>query len=451
MSAGSMHGNEPLRLHLDQMLNDVQLRVNAIRGTRDRVRTLLEAVLAVGRGLELPQVLRQVVEAAVALADAEYGALGLIGEDRKLTEFVPVGIPDEVRERIGALPQEHGVLGLLIRHPAPVRIAEISDHPDFHGFPEHPPPMHSFLGVPVRVRDEVFGSLYLANKRSAKEFDAEDEAVVSTLAVAAGVAIDNARLLAEGQRRQAWPTAAREVTSSLLSGRPQKEVLRLVLERARRNTFADLGVILVPAEGTDGLHTALADGDGATAHSTGVRLSVREGFLAAAFSGCEAVVTSDIVHDSRAGADDAVWWAGFGPAVAVPMGTGRAVRGVLFLARHKGRPAFHVAETGPLAEFAGHAAVAMELWDRRREVEQVTLLLERERIVHDLHDVVIQRLFASGLGLQEVQRFVEHPEAAERLSRTMDDLDTTIKIIQSAIFALHPSGKSPEDQDRGGG
>ncbi|ALO92360.1 Putative Hypoxia sensor histidine kinase response regulator DosT [Streptomyces hygroscopicus subsp. limoneus] len=451
MSAGSMHGNEPLRLHLDQVLDEVQLRVNTIRGSRDQMRTLLEAVLAVGRGLELPRVLRQVVETAVVLADAEYGALGVIGEDRKLTEFVPVGIPDEVRERIGALPQGRGVLGLLIRHPAPVRIAEISEHPDFHGFPEHHPPMHSFLGVPVLVRDEVCGNLYLTNKRSAKEFDTEDESVVSTLAVVAGVAVDNARLLAERQRRQAWPAAAGEVTSNLLSGRPQKEVLRLVIAHARRNVSADLGVILVPAEGTDGLRTALADGEGVTAHSTGVLLSAREGFLAAALSGCGAVVTSDIVHDSRAGADDAVWWAGFGPAVAVPMGTGRAVRGVLFVARHKGRPAFHVAETGALAEFAGHAAVAMELWDRRREMEQVTVLRERERIVHDLQDVVIQRLFASGLGLQEVQRFVEHPEAAERLSRTGDDLDTTIEIIQSVIFALHLSGESPEDQDRGGG
>ncbi len=451
MSAGSMHGDEPLRLHLDQTLDEAQLRVNAISGNRDHVRTLLEAVLAVGRGLELPQVLRQVVEAAVALVDAEYGALGVIGEDHKLGEFVPVGIPDEDRELIGTLPQGHGVLGLLIRHPAPVRIAEISDHPDFHGFPEHHPPMHSFLGVPVRVRDEVFGNLYLANKRSAEEFDTEDESVVSALAVAAGVAIDNARLLAEGQRRQAWPAAAGEVTSSLLSDRPQEEVLRLVIEHARRNVSADLGIVLVPTEGTDGLRTALADGEGAAVHNTGLRLSARDGFLAAAVSGCEAAVTSDIVHDPRTAAQDAGQWTGFGPAVAVPMGTGRTVHGVLLLARHKGRPVFGTAETRQLAGFAGHAAVAMELADRRQEAEQVALLRERERILHDLHDIVTQRLFASGLGLQGVQPFVEHPEAAERLARTMDDLDTTIKIIRSVIFRLYTSGESTKDQDRGAG
>ncbi|WP_431964800.1 GAF domain-containing protein [Actinacidiphila sp. bgisy160] len=139
------------------------------------------------------------MEATLALVDARCGAPGVIGEDRRLAEFVPVGVPDEVRERIGALPQGHGILGLLIRHPAPVRIAEISEHPDFCGFPEHHPPMHSFLGVPVRVRGEIFGNLYLTDNRSAKEFDAEDESAVSVLAVVAGVAIDNARLLAEGR------------------------------------------------------------------------------------------------------------------------------------------------------------------------------------------------------------------------------------------------------------
>ncbi|MEE1767467.1 GAF domain-containing protein [Streptomyces sp. JV185] len=121
-------------------------------------------------------------------------------------------------------------------------------------------PSKTFLGVPVRVRDEVLSNLYLANKRSAKEFDAEDESVVSTLAVAAGVAIDNARLLAEGQRRQARPAAAGEVTRSLLSDWPQKEALRLPIEHARRNVSAGLGIVLVPASGTDGLRTDTSHG-----------------------------------------------------------------------------------------------------------------------------------------------------------------------------------------------
>ncbi|WOP38992.1 GAF domain-containing protein [Streptomyces sp. Li-HN-5-13] len=183
-----MHGDEPLTLHLDQVPDEVRLRVDAVRGIRDRVRAPLEPVLAVGRGPESPQVLRQVVDAAVALVDAEYGALGVIGEDHTPAELVPVAIPDEGRKLIGALPQGHEVLGPLIRHPAPVRLAQISGHPDFHASPEHPPPMHSLLGVPVRVRYEISGKLCLAIKQLAKEFDAEDESIVSTLAVAAGSA-----------------------------------------------------------------------------------------------------------------------------------------------------------------------------------------------------------------------------------------------------------------------
>ncbi|GAA2349787.1 GAF domain-containing protein [Streptomyces violaceusniger] len=336
MGTDSTQGGEPLpRLRMDELVDELQLRVDTIRGARDRVHSLLQAVVDVGRGLELQQVLRHIVESAIVLVDAEYGALGVIGEDRKLAQFVPVGIGDEVRERIGPLPQGHGLLGLLIRKPEPVRLAEISEHPGFYGFPEHHPPMHSFLGVPVRVRDEVFGNLYLTNKRSAKEFDAEDEAVVSTLAVAAGVAIENARLYEEGQRREAWLAAAGDVTTSLLSGRPRAEVLELVAEHARQNVSAVLGVIVVPAEGTGGLRTAVAVGQGAQAH-TGLWPPERDGFLGAALTSPRPLVSADLAHDPRVGEEEAGLWAGLGPAVAVPMGAGEAVRGVLLLARGKG-------------------------------------------------------------------------------------------------------------------
>lgn len=202
------------------MLEELQVRIEAVRGTRDRVHSLLEAVLSVGRELDLPQVLRGIVEAAVVLVDAEYGALGVIGGEQRLSEFITVGIDDELRSRIGELPSGHGLLGELIRHPEPLRLAELGGHESSSGFPANHPPMHSFLGVPIRVRDEVFGNLYLTEKRSAREFDAEDESVLSTLAVAAGVAIENARLYEEGRNREQWLTASAEVTNSLLSGAP---------------------------------------------------------------------------------------------------------------------------------------------------------------------------------------------------------------------------------------
>ncbi|MFE7121393.1 GAF domain-containing protein, partial [Streptomyces sp. NPDC057654] len=290
------------RLRLDELLEELQVRGNAVRGTRDRVHGLLEAVLSVGRELDLSQVLRRIVEAAVVLVDAEYGALGVVGAEQRLSEFLPVGVDDEQRARIGALPSGHGLLGELIRHPEPLRLAELSEHPSSYGFPPNHPPMHSFLGVPIRVRGEAFGNLYLTEKRGAGEFDAEDEAVLTTLAVAAGVAIENARLYEEARRRELWLGAGAEVTSSLLSGAPRRQVLELIVERARSIVAADLGVIAVPVEGAEGLRTALAMGEGAEAHS-GLLLPRQDGFIGMAFTTGEPVTSRDMGNDPRLGED----------------------------------------------------------------------------------------------------------------------------------------------------
>lgn len=150
------------------------------------MRSLLDAVMGLGRGLELPQVLGGIVEAAVDLTDAEYGALGVVGDGQRLSQFLPVGMSEELIASIGPLPCGRGILGELIRHPEPLRLTDLSRHPRSYGFPAHHPPMRTFLGVPVRVRDEVFGNLYLTEKRGGGSFDAEDEAVVTTLSIAAG-------------------------------------------------------------------------------------------------------------------------------------------------------------------------------------------------------------------------------------------------------------------------
>ncbi|GAA3379004.1 two-component system sensor histidine kinase [Streptomyces sannanensis] len=421
------------RLRLDELLDELQVRIDEMRGARDKLNGLLEAVLSVGRELDLPQVLQGIVEAAVVLVDAEYGALGIIGDDKKLARFLPVGISDDLRARIGDLPSGHGLLGELIRHPQPLRLAELSEHPASSGFPAHHPPMHSFLGVPVRVRDEVFGNLYLTQKRGEAEFDAEDEAVLSTLAVAAGIAIDNARLFEEVRLRERWLAASAECTSALLSGSSELEVLEMMVERARRITAAELGVVYL-AEAGGCLRGALALGERAEAHR-GLTLP-REGTLAAAaFAAGRPVTTPDVTSDARVTFEPGRW-KGFGPAVAVPVGTKDGVRGVLMLARRAGSPPFNESETEPLSGFAGQAALALELADRRRDAEQMSLLADHDRIARDLHDLAIQRLFATGMTLQSAQRFVEHPEASERLGRAIDDLDATIKIIRSTIFGL---------------
>ncbi|MFJ7153964.1 GAF domain-containing protein [Streptomyces sp. NPDC101118] len=422
------------RLRLDELLDELQARIDEVRGTRDRLNGLLEAVMSVGRELDLPQVLRGIVEAAVVLVDAEYGALGVIGDGKKLAQFLPVGISEELRERIGDLPSGHGILGELIRHPEPLRLSELSEHPASYGFPPHHPPMHSFLGVPVRVREEVFGNLYLTEKRGGAEFDAEDEAVLSTLAVAAGIAIENARLFEEVRLRGQWLAAGSEITSALLSGTPQDQVLAGMLERAKDITGADMGVLYLIGPAGE-LRGSLALGEGAEAHRGIVLPSTRGTLAEAALAHDGLVVVPDAASDARVTVQPERW-TGFGPAVAVTVGTQEKLSGVMMLARRRGRPPFAATRVAALPGFAGQAALALELAERRRDAEQVSLLEDHDRIARDLHDLAIQRLFATGMTLQSAQRFVDHPEASERLARAVDDLDSTIKIIRSTIFGL---------------
>ncbi|MEU1423971.1 GAF domain-containing protein [Kitasatospora sp. NPDC005751] len=430
------------QLRLDDLLDELQTRLDAARGTRDRIHSLLEAVLSVGRDLELDQALRHIVEAAIVLVDAEYGALGVVGEGRKLSRFIPVGLTDEQVERIGHLPSGHGVLGELIRHPEPLRLARISDHPASYGFPAGHPPMHSFLGVPIRIRDKVFGNLYLTEKRGGGEFDAEDESVLATLAVAAGVAIDNARLYAQARLRERWLAASAEVTSSLLSGSPEERVLDLLVGRAAQISGADLAVVALPLADTGELEVRFAVGLGEKRHR-GLVLPREGSFVGAAARTGGLVVSPDVSKDPRITAGPPRW-EGLGPAVAVPIGTPEhGVRGVLVLARATGAAPFGPDESGPLLGFAAQAAVAMELAERRRESEQIALLQERDRIARDLHDLAIQRLFATGMTLQGATRFIEHPEATDRVLRAIDDLDDTAKTIRATIFGLRARESGP--------
>ncbi|GGT40380.1 histidine kinase [Streptomyces chromofuscus] len=423
------------QLRLDELLEELQARLDAARGTRDRVHSLLEAVLSVGRELDLQQALRGIVQAAAVLVDAEYAALGVITPDgKRLSDFLTVGISEEGIARIGHYPEGHGILGELIRNPEPLRLEKISAHPASYGFPANHPPMNTFLGVPIRVRDQIFGNLYLTEKRGGAQFDEDDESVLATLAVAAGVAIDNARLYEESRLRERWLRANAEITQRLLSGSARGEVLALIAERARENTGAALAVVAVPVEDTDALTVELAIGRQAEAHRGRV-LPVDDGLIGRAFTTGAPVTSPDVLGDER-GPSDAGRVTGLGPAVAVPIGGKEGVRGVVLLVRPAGRTVFSEEETEPLKGFAAQAAVAMELAEHRRDAEQIALLQDRDRIARDLHDLAIQRLFATGMTLQSAGRFIEHPEASERVARAVDDLDETIKIIRSTIFGL---------------
>ncbi|WP_322974590.1 GAF domain-containing sensor histidine kinase [Actinacidiphila epipremni] len=429
---GSHHAHPP-RLELDRLLDELQVRLDVARGTQNRIRGLLEAVLSVGRELDLTHVLRRIVESAVDLVDAGYGALGVV-EGGRLTEFLTVGVTEEQARAIGPLPAGHGILGELIRHPVPLRLDEIGEHPASYGFPPGHPAMRSFLGLPIRVREEVFGNLYLTQKRGGGPFDDQDETVLATLAVAAGVAIENARLYQAARERQRWIEADADIVAGLLSGLDQEEVLERIVRHARTIAGADLGVIGLPeGDGAD-LRVMIAVGTRAGDHR-GLVLPREGSFMGAAMAAKEPLITAEVQKDPRARAGPPRF-GGLGPAVAVPMVTAEGVRGAVLLAREEGAVPFTEAETAPLLAFAGQAALALRLAERRRSAEQLTVLEDRDRIARDLHDLAIQRLFATGMTLQSTLRFVDHPEASERLLRAVDDLDETIKIIRSTIFGL---------------
>ncbi|MEU8758832.1 GAF domain-containing protein [Streptomyces sp. NPDC048659] len=430
---------------------------------------LLAAVMDLGRDLELPQVLHGIVEAAVALTDAEYGALGVIGEGERLSQFLPVGMAGELAARIGPAPCGHGILGELIRNPVPLRLDDLARHPSSFGFPAHHPPMRTFLGAPIRVRDEVFGNIYLTEKRGPGGFDADDEAVLTTLSTAAGVAIDNARLYHDSRRREHRLEALAEITRALLAGTGPDRVLRLIARRAREVADADLAAVLLPAGRSGELAVHVADGDAADA-VLGARLPADGSLAGLAARTRRPAVTADVRADSRAGALRADAGAGadtgahggsapgdgahaegapgdgaYGPVVAVPLPVDDAVCGALRLARRVGRAEFDAAEVELLSGFADQAAIALELARRRAESEELAVLHDRDRIARDLHDLAIQRLFATGMTLQSATRLIDDRGAADRVARAVDDLDATIQIIRSTILQLRTA-----DEDRGG-
>ncbi|HTS95994.1 MAG TPA: GAF domain-containing protein [Streptosporangiaceae bacterium] len=421
-------------LRLDDLLAELQVRLQAVLSTRDRVHALLEAVVAVGSQLDLEIVLRQIVEAAVGLVNARYGALGVIGQPGQLAEFVPVGLDEAEIASIHHWPEGRGLLGALITDPRPVRLPDLAADPRSSGFPEGHPPMRSFLGVPVRIRDEVYGNLYLTEKQDGVQFDEEDEAVVTALAAAAGVAIENARLYEESRRGQRWLQASAEVTRRLLSGADTEDVLDLVIQQVLDMSGADLATLALPV-GAPHHQLVIRHAAGEDAAQTRDLALPDTSLSAEVLTTGEPVTLQEFSRDRRV-APVARQRMTLGPAVIFPLGGPGKVRGVLTVGRRPGSMPLTQAAIEMVASFAAQAAIALELADVRRDAEQVTVLQDRERIARDLHDLVIQRLYATGMSLQGAMPLIGRAEVADRVSRAVDALDDTIGDIRSAIFAL---------------
>ena len=440
------------QLRIDELLDELQVRLASVRSSRDRVAQLLEAVVGIGSGLDLEQALTRIVKAATTLVDARYGALGVIGgqsdAEQHLARFITVGLTEQQIAAIGAYPEGHGVLGEVIRHPQPLRTEELSAPPRSSGFPADHPPMHSFLGVPVRVRGEVFGNLYLTEKNGGVPFDADDESVLTALAAAAGVAIDNARLFedsrrlaaeaqdlyAEARRRQDWLEITSELSRGLLSAEPSQDVLAAFVHRVRVLTRADLAVVAVPTPAGDGLEIVASDGQGAD-RLLNMMIGIEDTLAGRVYKSGVTAVVEDVRRDERAGQATIAAF-GLGPALIAPLGAGGASRGALSLTRLAGSAPFDAELAQMTTELALQAALVLELAQRRRDSEQLSLYADRDRIARDLHDQAIQRLFGLSMSLQGAYQITQKPAVAKRIAQGIEDLDETIKVIRSTIFAL---------------
>jgi signal transduction histidine kinase len=425
------------RLELDELLGQLVERAQEVIGTQGRLRKLLRANQLIIGDLALPAVLRHIVEAARDLMGAQYAALGVISPAGGLSDFVHSGMPTETADRIGHLPQGKGLLGALIDDPRPIRLRHIGDDERSSGFPAGHPPMDSFLGVPIRVRDQVFGNLYLTDSTRG-EFSAEDEDLATAIAATAAVAIDNARLYAAARARGEWLQASTAITRQLLSpevGEGATDQLRLIAERSRQIADADLVTVALPNGGTgEDLRIEVAVGSGA-AQLTGTVLAQEGSLQGHVFRGGEPAQLSQ--PDDGTGSALAPGGLEIGPLLVVPLLGSRGAQGVLTAARLRGRSAFSADDVGMATGFANQAALAIELSDARAEQQRAAMLDERDRIAADLHDHVIQRLFASGLSLQSVAMKLGPGPLSERILATVQDLDATISQIRTTIFELH--------------
>lgn len=393
---------------------------------------LLEAVRSIGSGLELHSTLDRICDKAAELADARYAAIGVVAEDGEgLADFVFHGVDEETVRRIGQLPDGHkGLLGALIHDPAPVRLAQLDEDARTCGFPEHHPVMRSFLGVPIRVQGEIFGNLYLAEKRGGGPFTDDDLSMVRVLAAEAGIAIGNARLYEAAQQRERWIDGSVAVTRALLSADDAEDALQVVAEQARRLSGSVAGVVLLPAaEG--GLEISAVAKD-RPSKVLGAVVPPESELVAELLDG-EAVFLDDAATDPRMVTDFA---REYGPTMMLPLQCGGRLLGALVTSRERGGRPFTEAERTLATHFASQAALALMMAEAQRDRERLAVYEDRDRIARDLHDLVIQRLFATGMMLESAQRNSAVPEVREGVEKAVDELDVTIQEIRTAVFAL---------------
>jgi signal transduction histidine kinase len=418
---------------LADLLRSVLLRVEDLVAGEERVRSLLDAVSAVAGGLDLHATLERIVAAAAGLAHAKYAALGVINPSGEgLVDFITYGMAATTVAAIGEQPRGHGVLGLIIEEPQPLRLHDLTGHPSSYGIPPNHPPMHSFLGVPVRIREHVFGNLYLTDKQGAEDFTSEDEQAVVALAATAAIAIENARLFGRLLRREKWLEATAAIQDALLANVEVTATLAQIAEQARSITEAELAAVVLEQDDATLRIEAIAGADldliGTVLPRAGSLCDVVEHGATVILGeglrlpGLERLATALLVPFSGPG--------GAGGALLIGSGAGAAAR------------ALDDDDLQAVRGFAVQVALGMDRAQAREDRATMAILADRDRIGRDLHDLVIQRLFATGLLLQTLARRSESPDVAASVSAVVKDLDATIRDIRGTIFAL---GHADED------
>ena len=421
------------RSELERAIEELVDKAREVLSTQGRLRNLLSASRAIAEDLDLAVVLRRIAQAAVDLVGAQYGALGVIGPDDQLEQFIHVGLSDERAEEIGHLPRGRGVLGALITDPRPVRLEHLIEDPRSAGFPHHHPAMDSFLGVPIRVREEVFGNLYLTN-RAGGPFTPEDEELLLALAASAGVAIDNARLFGETQRRQRWALASAEVTAALLN-EEGSDPLSLIAGSVIDLTGA---VVVALVTTTSAGALAVENAWGADADAFRGRVFGASGSLSGrVIASRNPALSLGLVHPESVDGEQFT-----GPAMGVPLTRPDGLDAALIVVRPAGSGRFLESDLDMTSDFAAHASVALELREARDARERVALLEDRSRIARDLHDNVIQRLFGAGLSINAMDLHSAPKSVQQRAETVSGLLDEAIAEIRKSVFALRSTSRS---------
>ena len=424
---------------------------------QSRLRRLLELGSSLFGDLDLDTVLRRVLAAAVELVDARYAALGVVdGSGERLERFLTVGLDEDQRREIGELPRGHGVLGVLIREPRPLRVADVGAHPQSYGFPLGHPPMGSFLGVPIVIADEVFGSLYLTEKVGAQQFAAEDEQVAGALAEWAAIAIDNARRHGglRGERDQltrrvrAFETTRRSARRSP-GKRSLERILELVVKRGRALVQARAMVLALPEAPQPAAHRsgALVDGDAfviaaaageGVAGLIGTRVPIEDPLAGSAPRTGRAERFNEVLPDSFAAR-----LLGAREAIVSPMRFRNRTVGVLVVAdRLVGGGAFGEDDERLLQAFASTAAIAVATAQTasnealRRSIQASEA--ERGRWARELHDETLQQLAGLRVRLSGARRSGDPAQIATAVDDAIDGLSGGIAELRVLITDLRP-------------